>query len=255
MGKGEKKSPCDFTRPLTAKEKAACSGIEVRKLQYFLTGMPYVGGAMGDKVILAEGMDLHAARAVSTKLSQVVHQYYPGSHFYNAPMFGMDVRFPSYIKNGKGQVGDLILRNFTTPPRETGAGCSVYVDTNIVGQIMEVGETGTVVAVRDRTGVIGEPRNPYFIFPADQFDMSAALASLNERDRLYLKDGSFGAPRGSYTNATSLCHVLREYLWPLNTVMPTSDAVSSVMGHPVDMDAVLAELGLGHAGHPEYQAT
>lgn len=229
------KSSCDFTRPLSSKEKAGYPGII--NAQYSLTGMPYIKGARLKHEVIGTGFDYRTVLRVQGALSKLVDKFYPGDHFFNCPSFGMELRLPSYVRNGAAQVGDLILHTFSTT-YVTRSGCKTRVDTHIVGQAIDVdGPKG--ISVIDRTGFVAGIRKPYFVFPADQFDLKAALDDLQKRDSLFLEEGYFGSPHGSYVSADQLGHAMRQHLRPVARVLPSRETVNRIMGHAVEFELLV----------------
>lgn len=232
----DNKSPCDFTRPLTAEEKKAVPP-GLRNAQYSLTGRPFIEGVKTVDIDLAVGLDFPTATRWERRLSDLMRRLYP-HHFHSNPYFGVQLRMPVYTKNVDAQVGDLVLRQFATEPRPM-QDAKVFVETLIVGQVTAVKE-GKVTEFVDRTGKNSTLKKPYYIFAAGQFDLSAAVADLSERDGKYLADGSFGEPHGSYASPASMAHVLRPHLIPVQPTMPSGIAVSAVMGFDVDIAPIVA---------------
>lgn len=115
----------------------------------------------------------------------------------------------------------------------------VFIDTHIAGQVVEIDASGRI-SLMDRTGVSGTMGKHYFVFPATQFDLDAALADLHARDQLFLEEGHFGPLYGNYEAPRDLAHVLRPYLHPLPSVLPSNEAISRIIGHTVDIEQFLA---------------
>lgn len=172
---------------------------------------------------------MRTALLIQEHLERLVNQFYP-HHFFSGPRFSVELRMPTFVRNGNAQVGDMILHPFSTSP-VVHHGYETRIDTHIVGQVAEV--EGNQIAVFGRTGLVAIIRKPYFVFPADQFDLKAALSELQSRDRLHLEEGHFGSLYGSYHGPSDLRHVLRQYLRPLERVMPSWEEISRIIGYDV----------------------
>lgn len=234
---GDKKSSCDFTRPLSAAEKKS-GGPAHRNAQYYLTGTGYIEDVgLKEPEIIGSWLDLQTARGLWEDLSKLVGQFYPGAHFYSCPSFGMELRLPAFEKNGTARVGDLILRPFSTTPVEHQNGTKAFIETHIAGYVSEVNRTGHPVELRDRTGLLKvDQKKPYFVFNAVQFNLSGAMDELQRRDEHFLVERQYGVLGGCYEHPKSLSFVLREFLRPEQRVLPSKDDISRIMGCEVGED-------------------
>lgn len=225
------KTSCDLSRQPVTKEPSGYAGL--RNAQYSILGSQHIkGSGMQPPEIIARGLDLPTARAWCDRLYALVGHFYPGSRFFNCPMFGMELRLPEFTKNGVARAGDIVLRPFATQPALHQGGHATFVEGYLAGQVSKVNGDRMPVECRDRTGVATIAK-PYFVFPAEQFDLALALAEIRLRDSRFIESGAYGALHGSYGRPDSLGHALREYLVPMQYVPPSCGDVSRIMGFTV----------------------
>jgi len=191
--------------------------------------------------VIGSGLRLSTAKRLDHQVQILVRRCYPEMRFFGHPFFGLRRTLALALKNGPAEVGDFVARKILVNYRKLARGSETWQEGFVVARVLEVKE-GRMVCLEDRTGIVKNPPQPYWVFPAALLDSEAAAAEVAKREARHREERYWGGPWGFHHSYDSVAHMLADFhRADCPEVMPTDEALSRIMGYPVSLAAKLAD--------------